>query len=127
MDMRVRNPADRTIGGLFHQTIEDGRTLVGAEINLYKEIALYRAGKARSGAIALAVGGVLALGGFIAFLVGCVMGLAPIIGPVAGGLVVLVITGIIGFVLVRYGLGKMAALSGDAEEKKALRAGQEGL
>jgi hypothetical protein len=129
LDARVQNarpddPADSSIGDLFHQLVDDGRTFVGAEVNLYKQIALYRAGKAKSGIVALVAGGLLAFAGLIAFLVGVVMGLADLIGPVAGGLVVLAVTGIIAFVLVRFGAGKMGALSGDPDEKQALLAGE---
>ena len=124
MDARVQNPADNGIGDLFHQLVEEGRTLAGAEANLYKQIALYRAGKAKKGLIALVAGGLIAFAGLIAAFVGLVLGLANLIGPVAGGLVVLAATGVVGFVLARYGAGKMAALSGDDEEKAALRAGE---
>lgn len=115
---------DSSIGDLFHQLVDDGRSFVGAEVNLYKEVALHRVGQARSGLIALVVGGLLAFAGLIAALVGLVMGLAPLIGPVAGGLAVLVVTGILALILVRYGVGRMAALSGTAEEKAALSAGE---
>jgi hypothetical protein len=43
---------------------------------------------------------------------------------VLGGLVVLAVTGIIAFLLVRYGASKMGALGGDEEEKAALKAGE---
>ena len=124
MDARVENPADEPLGDLFQRLIDDGRALAGAEARLYKEIALYRAGKAKTGLIALAAGGLLAFAGLIAGLVGLVLGLAPLIGPVGGGLVVLGLCGLVGFLLVRYGAAKMGALSGDAEEKAALLAGE---
>ena len=124
MDARVQNPADNSIGDLFHQLVDDGRGLVRAEVGLYKQVALYRAGRAKSGIVAFAVAAVLGLGGLIAFLVSLVMGLDPLIGPVGGGLVVLAGTGLIAFVLARYGAGKMSALSGDEDEKKALLAGE---
>ncbi len=124
MDARVQSPAETSIGDLFHQLVNDGRNLVGAEVNLYKQIALYRAGKAKGGLAALVAGGLLAYAGLIALLVGFVMGLADLIGPVGGGLVVFAVTGIIAFLLFRYGAGKMSALSGDAEEKAARRAGE---
>ena len=124
MDARVHNPADSSIGDLFGRLVDDGRTLVRAEVDLYKELALYRAGKAKTGAIALVAGGLLAFAGLIALLVGVVIGLAPLVGPVAGGLIVFAIAGGVGFLLVRFGAGKMAALSGDAEEKAALAAGE---
>ena len=124
MDARVQNPADESIGDLVHQLVDDGRSLARAEINLYKQIAIYRASKAKNGIAALVAGGLLAYAGLIALLVGFVLGLADLIGPVAGGLVVMAVTGIIAYVLFRWGAGKMAALSGDEEEKSALSAGE---
>lgn len=124
MDARVQNPADESIGDLVHQLVDDGRSLARAEINLYKQIALYRASKAKTGIAALVAGGLLAYAGLIAALVGLVLGLANLIGPVAGGLVVLAVAGIVAFLLVRWGAGKMSALSGDSEEKAALSAGE---
>lgn len=121
---RADNPADNSLGDLFHQLVEDGRSLVSAEVNLYKQIALYRTGKAKNGIIALAAGGFLAYAGLIAFLVGVVMGLADFLGPVLGGLIVLIVSGIIAYILVQYGLSKMGALGGDPEEKAALKAGE---
>lgn len=130
MDARVStpqpaDPADRPIGELFHQLVDDGRTLASAEVNLYKQIALYRIGKAKNGVVALVVAGVLLHAALIACFVGFVMGIADWIGPVAAGLAVLVLSGIVAFVLFRYGAGKMAALSGDPEEKAALQAGEQ--
>jgi hypothetical protein len=120
---RTEDPADSSIGDLFHQLVQDGRDYATAEANLYKQIALYRVGKAKNGIVALAAGGFLAYAALIAFLVSIVMGLAPIMGPVLGGLVVLVVAGGIAFLLFRYGAGKMSALGGDPEEKAALRRG----
>ena len=96
---RAENPGDNSIGDLFHQLVDDGRSLVTAEVNLYKQIGLYRFGKARNGLIALAAAGFLAYAGLIAFLVGVVMGLADFLGPVLGGLVVLAVTGIAASIL----------------------------
>ena len=124
MDARVQNPTDAGIGDLFSELVADGRTLVSAEVNLYKQIARYRVGKAKNGAIALVAAGLLAYAALIAFLVGVVIGLADLIGPVLGGLAVLAVSGIVAFLLVRYGAGKMAALSGDEDEKAAIRAGE---
>lgn len=124
MDARVNRPADSSIGDLFGRLVGDGRTMVRAEVDLYKKIALYRAAKAKSGLIALVAGGLLAYAGLIAFLVGLVMGLADLIGPVAGGIAVLALCGIAAFFLVRFGSAKMAALSGDDEERAALAQGE---
>ena len=120
----MSNPVESSLGDLFHQLVDDGRSVVKAEVNLYKQIGLYRAGKAKSGLIAFVAGGLLAFSALIAFMVSLVMGLDPLIGPVGGGLVVLAASGGIAFLLFRYGAGKMGALSGDAEEKAALAAGE---
>jgi len=128
MEARVRvhdtPPGDSSIKDLFGQLVDDGRGLVRAEVNLYKQVALYRVGKAKIGVAALVAGGLLAYAALIAFLVGLVMGLADLIGPVLGGLVVLAVCGIVAFLLFRFGASKMAALSGDEDEKAALAAGE---
>ena len=116
----MTNPEDSSIGDLFHQLVDDGRHYVGAEVSLYKEIALYRVGKARTGLIALAAGAVLALAGLVAAVVGLVIGLAVLIGPVAAGLVIGAVAGLAAFLLIRFGTRKLTALSGDAEERAAI-------
>lgn len=124
MDARVQHQTDGSIGELFGQLVDDGRTLVRSEVDLYKQIALYRAGKAKIGIAALVAGGLLAYAGLIAALVGLVMGLADLVGPVLGGLIVLAIAGIAAYFLFRFGASKMAALSGDEDEREALAAGE---
>ena len=42
-----QDPHEESIGDLFGRLIEDGRTYARAEIDLYKEIARHRAGRAR--------------------------------------------------------------------------------
>ena len=130
MDARVQtprpdDPAEASIGDLFHQLVDDGRSFVGAEANVYKKIAAYRLGKAKYGIAALGASWVLLNASLIAFFVSIVIALSTLIGPLGAGLAVLVGTGILAFFLVRYGLGKLAALGGDAEEKEALRAGEQ--
>jgi hypothetical protein len=61
LSTRLEDPADAPIAELVHQLVEDGRSVARAELNLYREIALYRIGKAKAGAIAIAVGALLAL------------------------------------------------------------------
>lgn len=120
MDARVNSPDDSSLRELFQQLVDDGRKYVGAEVGLYKEIALYRAGKAKAGLIALLAGALLALAALIALVVGLVIGLALLIGPVAAGLVIAAIAGLAAFLLIRFGARKLTALAGDAEEKAAI-------
>jgi uncharacterized protein (DUF697 family) len=123
MDMRVQDPQDEGVGDLFGQLMEDGRDYARAEVNLYKQIARYRAKKAGGGIAALVAGGVIAFLGAIALWVSFVMGLAPIVGPVFGGVIVAAVSGIAAYILFRYGLPKVQALSGDEEERRALQKG----
>ncbi|MGE5722160.1 MAG: hypothetical protein ACM3YM_06835, partial [Sphingomonadales bacterium] len=75
-------------------------------------------------AIALAVGAVLFLAALIVLLVMLAQGLAVLIGPVAAGLVVAGIVALAGFLLVRYGAGRINVLIGDEEERQALKNGE---
>jgi hypothetical protein len=124
LSTRLEDPADASIAELVHQLVEDGRSVARAEINLYREIALYRIGKAKTGAIAIAVGALLALAAFITLFVMLAEGLAVLIGPVAAGLVVAGAAALAAFLLIRFGASRMAVLGGDKEEKQALERGE---
>ena len=124
MSTRLEDPADAPIAELVHQLVEDGRSVARAELNLYREIALYRIGKAKAGAIAIAVGALLALASFITLFVMLAEGLAVLIGPIAAGLVVAGIGAIASFLLIRFGASRMAVLGGDKEERQALERGE---
>ncbi len=125
MDARVQNPQEESIGDLFGRLMDDGRTLARAEINLYKQVARRRVAKARTGLVLVLAGAVLALSALTALIVGCVLALATLIGPLAAGLAVAAVLAIAGLLLVRSGVGGLAALSGDEEEREALRRGEE--
>jgi hypothetical protein len=124
---QLEDPADASIAELVHQLVEDGRTVARAELNLYREIALYRIGKAKSGAIALAIGALLALAAFITLFVMLAEGLAVQIGPVAAGLIVAGAGAIAAFLLIRFGASRLAVLGGDQEERQALERGADKL
>ncbi|QPQ55742.1 phage holin family protein [Allosphingosinicella flava] len=114
------NPDDG-IGDLVSRLIADGKAMARAEVNLVKAVAQHRAEKAKSGAILLGAGIALLLAGFIGLIVGIVMGLAPLIGPLLAGVAVIAVAGIIGFLLIRAGARKLAVLgSGSEEEREAL-------
>jgi hypothetical protein len=117
------DPADASIAELVHQLVEDGRSVARAELNLYREIALYRIGKAKSGAIAIAVGALLVLAAFMTLFVMLAEGLAVQIGPVAAGLVVAGAAAIVAFLLIRFGASRLAVLGGDPEERQAIERG----
>lgn len=124
MEAPVHNPQADSIPDLFANLVEDGRAVARSEINLYKQIALHRAARARNGLIALAAGGVLLWFAFMALIFGLVLGIADLIGPVASGVVLAVALGAAGYFLLRTGLQGMSALSGDEEERQALARGE---
>ena len=121
---QAEDPADATIGDLFHRLVDDGRTYVGAEANVYKEIARYRFGKAKFGSVARVAAIFIVTAGLVAAFVGLVMGIADLVGPVFAGLIVLVLAAVAGGLLARWGAGKLGALGGDPQEKAALAAGE---
>jgi uncharacterized membrane protein len=115
---------EASIGDLFGRLAEDGRAYVRAEAGVYKAIAARRAGKARNGAIAIAIAFLLGLGAVVTLLVMAALALALHVGPLLAGLIVAAAASLVAFLLVRYGAEKMKALGGDAEEKAALAAAE---
>jgi hypothetical protein len=124
LDAPVEDPREESIGDLFGRLVEDGKAYARSEIDLVREIARHRAGRARSGLIALAAGGVLLFGAFIALILAAVHGLATLIGPLLAGLAVAAALAGLGYALVRMGLGGLRALSGDEAEAEALERGE---
>ncbi len=115
---------ERSIGELFGQLSDDARGYAAAEARLYQAIARRRIGRARNGAIALVVAVLLANATLSVLLIGLALELALHVGPALGGLIVTIVVLGIAFLLVRYGASKLGALSGDAEERAALQAGE---
>jgi hypothetical protein len=120
VDAPAHNPQDESIGDLIGQLIEDGRALAKAEVDLYKQVAARRARKAQKGIAALVAGGLVLYVAFLALVIGLLLGLATLIGPVAAGLVMAAVLGAAGAAMIRYGLPRMKAVSGDEEERRIL-------
>jgi hypothetical protein len=118
-----RGIPEASIGDLFTRLKEDGSAYVKAEVGLYSAIARHRVGKARNGAIALVAAFLLLNAALITLVISIAAALALKVGPILGGLITFAIVGIIAFILVKWGAGKLSALSGDEEERKALAAG----
>ena len=123
MDARVSNPLDEPIPDLVSRAMEEGRAYARAEIDLYKAIARHRAARAKSGAIFLAVAAVLGWFAITALILGLVLGLATLIGPLGAGLAVSAALGIGAYLLLQKGIKGMGALSGDEEEQAAMERG----
>lgn len=119
-----RGFGERSIGDLFGSLSQDGKAYVRAEIDLYRTIASRRIGKARNGAIAMVAAVFLLNAGLLTLIICMALALALHIGPLLAGIVTFAAIGLIAFLLVRWGAGKLSALSGDEEERAALAAGE---
>ena len=124
MNAPVQDPREESIGDLFGRLIEDGRSYARAEIEVLKEIARHRAGRARTGMLLLAGGAVLLLSSLTALVLGLVLGLAALTGPLLAGIIIAAALAGIGYLLVRVGLKGLKALSGDDEERQAVVRGE---
>ena len=120
----AQDPREETIADLVSRLVEDGRSYARAEIDLLKQIARHRAGRARTGLVLVGAGAVLGLSALTALVLGLVLGLATLIGPLAAGLVVTAVLAGAGYALIRFGLGGLRALSGDEEERQAVARGE---
>ena len=118
-------PRDESIGELLGRLADDGRAYVKAELGVYRTIAARRAARARSGLIALAIGAVLLISSITALLLGLVLWLATLIGPLLAGLAVTAVLVLVGFILVRIGVSALKALGGDEAEREALSRGDD--
>jgi hypothetical protein len=115
---------ESSLGELFGRLSDDARAYAAAEAKLYQAIARRRLSRARNGAIALVAAALLANAALIVLLVGLAFQLAELVGPALAGLIVTLAVLGLAFLLVRYGAAKLAALSGDPEERAALAAGE---
>jgi len=118
-------PKDESIGELLGRLVEDGRAYVKAEVRVYKTIAARRAARARNGLITLAAGAVLLITSVTALLLGLVLWLSTLIGPLLAGLAVAAALILAGFILVRMGISGLRALGGDEAEREALTRGDD--
>jgi len=118
-------PKEESIGALLGRLADDGRAFVRAEIGVYKAIAARRAARARNGLIALAVGAVLMIASITALLLGLVLWLSTLVGPLLAGVIVAAALILTGFILIRIGISGLKALGGDEAEREALARGDD--
>lgn len=124
MDAPAQDPRDDSIGDLVGQLIEDGRAYARAEVDLLKQIARHRAGRARTGLVLVGAGALLGLSALTALVLGLVLALATLVGPLAAGLIVAAALAGFGFLLVRFGVAGLRSLGGDEEERSAIARGE---
>lgn len=108
-------PADEGISTLVHRAVADARELATAEIALVRAKANERIGAFTSAAIFFGIAGVLALSAVTALLVGLILALTTLIGPLGATAVVVVVTLAIAGVLALIGKGKLAPAKGLAK------------
>lgn len=125
MDGPAEDPQGESIGDLFGRLIDDGKTYAKAEVDLYRRIALHRAARARTGLIGLAVGAVLLMSSLTALILGLVLGLAELIGPLPAGLAIAALLALAGYLLLRFGISGLKAMAGEEGERQALLRGED--
>ena len=84
-------PPERPVGELVHELIEDGKAYARAEIDLYKAIAAAKGKALILPAILFGAAFICALAAVTALAVGVVIALAKFIGPLAAGILSLLI------------------------------------
>jgi len=124
LDGPAGDPRDESISDLFGRLIDDGKAYARAEIDLCREIAVHRAGRARSGMVLLGAGAALLLAALIALTLGAVLGLAALTGPLLAGLILAAALALVAFLLIRSGAAGLKALSGSEEEAAARKRGE---
>lgn len=101
-------PGEEGVATLVSRLVDDSRTLVSAEVALYKAKASERVSAYTSAIIFFAIAGVLALAALIALLVGLILSLATLIGPLGATAVVVGVVLLIAGILAMVGKKKMA-------------------
>ena len=100
-------PAERPVGELVHELIEEGKAYARAEIGLYKAIAAAK-GKALALPVGLFVAALLiGMTAMTALAVVVVVALATLIGPLAAGFVGMLIFAAIAGLLGWYGYSRL--------------------
>lgn len=113
-------PTGESIGDLVGRLIEDGRAYAEAEFELYRQIAEYRAIRARRAMVALAIGWFLLFAAMTAIVITALVSLAQTIGPLLAGVVIGVPLAAAGYALARYGWAGMKGLGRDEAERRAI-------
>ena len=101
-------PGEEGVATLVSRLVDDSRTLVSAEVALYKAKAGERVSAYKSAVVFFAIAGVLALAALIALLVGLILSLATLIGPLGATAIVVGIVFAVAAVLGIVGKNKLA-------------------
>ena len=99
--------SDRPVGELVHELIEDGKAYARAEVGLAKAMASAKVNAIKLPAILFGIAFLLSLAAITALAVGVAMGLATLIGPLAGGIVAFLLFAAVAGGLAWYGVGRL--------------------
>jgi hypothetical protein len=99
--------ADRPVGELVHQLIEDGKAYARAEVGLVKAIATAKASALALPAGLFGVALLIAMAALNALAFGVVLALAHIIGPLLAGVAGMLLFAALAGGLVWYALGRL--------------------
>lgn len=94
---------DVPIGQLFSQLVDDGKRYARAEVEFYKAKAADKAQPLKAAAIYAGIAVTLALSAVTALLVGLILALQTLVGPLAATLIVVLVT-----LVIAGGLGYLA-------------------
>lgn len=125
MDGPAEDPESESIGELLGRLVDDGRGYAETELNLLKAIAAHRGVRARRALVALAAGWFLLVTSTSAVVIGTVLSLAQMIGPMLAGLAVGIPLAAGGYLLVHYGWTGVKGLTRDQGEREALERGEQ--
>jgi hypothetical protein len=99
--------AERPVGELVHQLIEDGKAYARAEVGLVKAIATAKASALALPAGLFAAALFISMAALNALAFGVVLALAKVVGPLAAGVIGMVLFLALAGGLVWYGLGRL--------------------
>jgi len=93
---------------LVGRLVDESRTLVSAELALYKAKAGERVSAYKSAIVFFAIAGVLGLAALVALLVGLIMALATVLHPIWATLIVVGVVLLLAAILGIVGKGRLA-------------------
>ncbi len=99
--------AERPIGELVHELIEDGKAYARAELSVVKAMAAAKFAAFKLPAILFGAAFVFLLAATSALAFGVAAGLATLIGPLAGGVVAFMLFAAVAGGLIWYGVRKL--------------------
>jgi hypothetical protein len=115
---------DESITALAERLVDDVRGYAEAELGLWKAIVEYRAVRARQALVMLAIGWFLLLAAMTALVIGAMVWLTQLFGPLVAGLGVGMPLALGGYLLVRIGWAGIKGLGRDSHEQAAIERGK---